>query len=221
MGKSHGSFPYSFSKLFLWYTDNTSQLYWTHIFDITLMQNLNITVMPPDLNVICPNFWHSLRICVIAFSFPLHNLHVEDNFSLLWYFIALWYLLLDLKVVQSSAYPVSFFRVSFLSQFQLDSTQNFSVFSERRECNFFLPFHRYQNLCIWWLQLDDPPTSVTILLPQGELLVEPIPHSRIQLFLCYREYYKVLDFLTSQKAFFEWFGTFYSYYTAPISFQFF
>ena len=38
----------------------------------------NIIAMAPDLNGTCPNFRHSLRMCAIVFSFPLHNIRVED-----------------------------------------------------------------------------------------------------------------------------------------------
>ena len=48
----------------------------------------NISVMSPDLNGICATFGHSLRMYASVFSFPLHNLHVEDISSLLmWCFI--------------------------------------------------------------------------------------------------------------------------------------
>ena len=36
MGKSQRSITYSFPKLFLWYAKTTSQLCWTHVFDISL-----------------------------------------------------------------------------------------------------------------------------------------------------------------------------------------
>lgn len=151
LGKSHNSVAYSFPKLFLWYAKITSQLCWTYIFDMPMP---NISVMCPDLYDICANFGHSLRMYAIVFSFPLHNLHVEDISSLLMWCFMLFFL--DFNLAQSSIYHVSFFTVPFQSQFQL---------------NFY------------WAGLP----------------------------LCYREYHYsfVLTFLTSQKAFFDWFKTFY------------
>ena len=145
------------------------------------MQNFSIIVIFPDLNGGCATL-DIHQGCVLCFSHShCTTWRTLKIFRLRWC-DALCYFFLDLNLVQSSTYTVSFFRVPLMSQFQ----HNYARTWDR---HFLKTFYPCQNLCIRWLHLNDSPTFVTILLPYGVLLDGPIPNSRFQQF-----YFDFLNF---------------------------